>query len=311
MSAANTDLVRNAAPNFATTLSGAMLNTDTSLTLSSATGLPTATAITLVIDATDPTTGASTPTLKEVVTGTLSGTTVSNLLRGQDSTSAIGHASGANVVMWITANLWNDFQTAFLHDHKQLGYHGDLTDANGNAWIKQTATTSAVNQITVANAATGSAPKISATGTDTNIDINLTPKGTGRVALNGAGAAAGSSVATTETTGSTSYVALTTADTCTVTVGNSGVVLLSISVQSFNSGTGICLAAYDISGANTTAASDTTIMAYTTGTAEVGSSGTILLSGLTAGSTTFKIKYRVNSGTGTWERRKIVAVPLG
>lgn len=54
-----------------------------------------------------------------------------------------------------------------------------LTDTNGNELIKVTATTSAVNEITVANAATGNGPTISATGGDTNIDLNLTPKGSG------------------------------------------------------------------------------------------------------------------------------------
>ena len=125
--ASNTDLVRDSAPNFSTTLANSMLVGDTSMTLQSATGLPTATAITLVIDATDSVSGASTPTLKEVVTGTLSGATVSNLLRGQDGTSAQGHASGSNVVMWITSNLWHDFQTSYLTQHGQLGTHGAVT----------------------------------------------------------------------------------------------------------------------------------------------------------------------------------------
>jgi hypothetical protein len=39
----------------------------------------------------------------------------------------------------------------------------------------------------VTNQATGSAPEVAAVGTDTNIDFNLTPKGIGRVTLNGNG----------------------------------------------------------------------------------------------------------------------------
>jgi len=137
MTASNTDLVRNSTPNFATTLANSMLISDTSMVLSSATGLPTATAITLVIDATDPVSGSPTPTLKEVVTGTLSGTTISNLLRGQDSTTQQAHASGANVVMWVTANLWNDWQASYLAQHTQAGAHvnpsytGTFTGVNG------------------------------------------------------------------------------------------------------------------------------------------------------------------------------------
>jgi len=56
-----------------------------------------------------------------------------------------------------------------------------INDTNGNEVFGVTATGSAVNEITVANAATGSGPTLSATGSDANININLTPKGTGVV----------------------------------------------------------------------------------------------------------------------------------
>jgi hypothetical protein len=54
-----------------------------------------------------------------------------------------------------------------------------INDTNNNEVFKITATGSAVNEFTVANAATGAGPTLSATGGDTNIDINITPKGTG------------------------------------------------------------------------------------------------------------------------------------
>ena len=57
----------------------------------------------------------------------------------------------------------------------------DIKDTNSNELIKITATGSAVNEFTVANAATGNNPVISATGGDTNVGIDLTPKGTGEV----------------------------------------------------------------------------------------------------------------------------------
>lgn len=63
----------------------------------------------------------------------------------------------------------------------------DLSDTNGNELFKVTATGSAVNEFTVANAATGNAPTLSATGSDTNIDLRLTPKGAGAVVVNQAG----------------------------------------------------------------------------------------------------------------------------
>lgn len=55
----------------------------------------------------------------------------------------------------------------------------DLSDSNGNELFKFTATGSAVNEFTVANAATGAAPTLSATGGDTNIDFNVAAKGSG------------------------------------------------------------------------------------------------------------------------------------
>jgi hypothetical protein len=60
-----------------------------------------------------------------------------------------------------------------------------INDSNGNEEIIFTTTASAVNEITVANAATGNAPVISATGGDTNVGLTLTPKGTGKITLNG------------------------------------------------------------------------------------------------------------------------------
>lgn len=54
-----------------------------------------------------------------------------------------------------------------------------VVDSNGNELIKGTATGSAVNEITVTNAATGNAPSLDATGSDTNIDIDIDGKGSG------------------------------------------------------------------------------------------------------------------------------------
>jgi hypothetical protein len=54
-----------------------------------------------------------------------------------------------------------------------------INDSNNNELIKVTSTGSAVNEITVANAATGNGPTLSATGDDTNIDLNIAGKGSG------------------------------------------------------------------------------------------------------------------------------------
>jgi len=58
-----------------------------------------------------------------------------------------------------------------------------ILDTNGNELALLTATSSAVNEFTIANAATSAGPTLSSTGGDSNIDINITPKGTGDVVL--------------------------------------------------------------------------------------------------------------------------------
>ena len=60
-----------------------------------------------------------------------------------------------------------------------------INDVIGNELIKVTATASAINELTIANAASGAGPTISATGGGTDIDINITPKAAGKIALDG------------------------------------------------------------------------------------------------------------------------------
>jgi len=62
------------------------------------------------------------------------------------------------------------------------GYHQFSTTTDNNILTLQSVT-SGVNGLTVTNAATTVAPSIAATGSDANININLTPKGTGGVNL--------------------------------------------------------------------------------------------------------------------------------
>ena len=59
-----------------------------------------------------------------------------------------------------------------------------ILDTSGNELLLLTATGSAVNEITLANAASGNAPSLTASG-ETNVSLNLVPKGTGQVQING------------------------------------------------------------------------------------------------------------------------------
>ena len=60
---------------------------------------------------------------------------------------------------------------------------GHIDDSDGNIIIDLSRTSSAVNNITIQNSATGTGPSITSTGTDTNVDLNVNGKGTGAVRL--------------------------------------------------------------------------------------------------------------------------------
>jgi len=96
-----------------------------------------------------------------------------------------------------------------------------ILDTNGNQLALLTATGSAVNEFTIANAATGNDPTLSATGDDSNIDIAIKPKGTGETVF-GTGAAA----ATITTSGANDLVldtnSGTNSGTITITDGADG-----------------------------------------------------------------------------------------
>jgi hypothetical protein len=100
-----------------------------------------------------------------------------------------------------------------------------ILDSNGNELFLLTATGSAVNEFTLANAATGAGPTLSSTGGDTNIDINLTPKGAGDVVLAGDTVKVGDS-------GAAAVLTSNGAGTLTVTTGGTENLILST-----NSGT--------------------------------------------------------------------------
>ena len=100
-----------------------------------------------------------------------------------------------------------------------------ILDTNGNQLALLTATSSAVNEFTIANAATGAGPTLSSTGDDSNIDINVTPKGTGDVVLAGDTVKVGDS-------GAAAVLTSNGAGTLTVTTGGAADLVLST-----NSGT--------------------------------------------------------------------------
>lgn len=82
-----------------------------------------------------------------------------------------------------------------------------VADENGNEQIIFQTTSSAVNQFDVTNAATGSGPTLSSTGDDTNIDLNIVPKGSGVVQIDGSnGVSIESGAIKIKNSGAQSYV---------------------------------------------------------------------------------------------------------
>lgn len=120
-------------------------------------------------------------------------------------------------------------------------------------------------------------------------------------------------VSTAEATTSATYVDLTTTtDTVTVTIGPSGMALVLLHMSVVSSGS-TALMSYAVSGANTSAAADAKSVSYQCAVANVGGNfgSTFLETGLTAGSTTFKLKYRTLLGaTGTFSNRRIAVIPF-
>ena len=87
-----------------------------------------------------------------------------------------------------------------------------IADSSGNELIKFVKTASAVNELTVTNQSTGSDPKISATGGDTNIGIIFAPKGTGAITVNGTADTAAEIRLAEDTDNGTNYIGLKAPD---------------------------------------------------------------------------------------------------
>ena len=120
-----------------------------------------------------------------------------------------------------------------------------ILDTNGNELFKLTATGSATNELTIANAANGSAPTISATGSsDSNVNINIAPKGTGEIVVG-----TGSGDATITSSGAHNLIldtnSGTNSGTITITDGANGNIILA------PNGTGVAQA---VDGGDNTAA---------------------------------------------------------
>ena len=165
---------------FSTTLNvgGGINNSQTSgIVLTSVTGLPTDGGI-LCFD------WASTldTSVAEYIEYTgISANTLTGVTRGAEGFSAKAHSNGAVIAGVISQAHIKRLKDKLDGTDTTGASIKQVTDTSLNEVVTFTKVASAVNQIDISNNATGSAPIISAAGGDTNIDIVLTPKGTGGV----------------------------------------------------------------------------------------------------------------------------------
>lgn len=102
----------------------------------------------------------------------------------------------------------SDDNTIYTEDNISDNSISTLVDDNGNEVLSFTGVASAVNEVTITNAATGSAPEISATGDDTNVGLNLQAKGTGTVNVLGTASAQAELRLFEDTDNGTNYIGL-------------------------------------------------------------------------------------------------------
>ncbi len=148
----------------------------------------------------------------DVATQTLTNKTLTTPVIASISNSGtmtVPTGGGTLATIGGTQTLTNKTLTSPILNTAKIGT--SLNDVNGNELIKVTATGSAVNELTIANGASTTGPTLSATGGGANLNIIMTPKGTGSVELNKA--AFSSSTLTANGAASTS---------ATLIIGNKG-----------------------------------------------------------------------------------------
>lgn len=132
---------------------------------------------------------ATTFTTKGDLLSASAASTVARIGVGANGTILTANSATATGLEWalpiVTASSETIFTNKILTAPKMTS-GSFIADPNGNELIAFPSTiASAVNEITVSNAATGTVPSVAATGSDTNISLNLIPKGTGKIQVGG------------------------------------------------------------------------------------------------------------------------------
>jgi hypothetical protein len=260
-----------------TTLASSINSTATTLTVASGTGTTLMGGVSLTAGDTfalaiDPETAS-----EEIVFVTAVSSDTFTISRGQAGTgtagvSGIAHNTGATVQHVFTGNDAQRFEDGINSAVTLTGTQtlsnktltapkfangGFIADINGNEEIIFSATASAVNELTVTNAATTGTPSIAATGGDTNISLNLVPKGTGTVQANAVPLALARLGLNAQT--GTTYTLVATDLNKLVTLTNANPITLTVPNGIFSAGDQIHLARLG-AGAVTVASDGTSVI---------------------------------------------------
>jgi hypothetical protein len=155
----------------------------TTLQCAALTGWPTGTAVHFVTYQVD-TSGNKLGSTQVDWKGIVSGTTITQLTvkGGTDNGNSIGDiVEAAPTFGWS-----NDVYTWGFKNHDTTGNHKDLTASNAKTVLGLTDGAATVNNLRVTSANTLAKPSLTAEGTDTNVDMSIAGKGTGRVYIDGA-----------------------------------------------------------------------------------------------------------------------------
>lgn len=90
-------------------------------------------------------------------------------------------AGTSNVALVSAAEQFKVLTAQGVSSDPSYGYVSALRGTNGLVTVNSTSVTNAVNNVSITNGATGDSPKITVTGSDTNINLVLEAKGTGLI----------------------------------------------------------------------------------------------------------------------------------
>ena len=132
-------------------------------------------------------------------------------------------------------------ESAYIHSPKIVGH---IQDSSGNDLVHFTSAASADNHIDIKNAASGSPPTIAVEGnTDTNINLNIDPLGSGSVRVKQMALGVATISATGTVSTEASYITFTGSASATLTVGN-GTTTGQIKVITHDGSSGVATIAF-------------------------------------------------------------------